>query len=153
MEGIFQGVYNFLSNNIYLLTIILCLTVIGTLLEKSEKIKTPIATLIKKHKEKQAKITQQEKEEKEFKEMIVKRFNELEDRILENEADRLRDVLFDCGNKCRRGLRLDGESYRHIQQVYKKYSEVLKQNGEGHDEYVFITDYYNNQNLNKKTNI
>ena len=67
--------------------------------------------------------------------------------VLENEADRLRSELFDCGNRCRRNIRLHPEEMDHIREVYKKYSVVLKQNGPGEKEFNFITDYYNHQDF------
>ena len=82
--------------------------------------------------------------------------SKLDAKVLENEADRLRSELFDCGNRCRRGIRLHPEEMIHIIDVFEKYSTVLKQNGTGKDEYHFICDYYNHQDfppyheLNKK---
>ena len=77
---------------------------------------------------------------------IDEKLDKLGDRILENEADRLRDVLFNCGNACRRGEHLDGEDFRHIQTVYTKYRS-LGQNGIGEQEMNFITEYYNSQDF------
>lgn len=67
--------------------------------------------------------------------------------VLENEADRLRSELFDCGNRCRRHIRLHPEEMEHIRVVFHKYSKVLHQNGPGEAEFKFITDYYNRQNF------
>ena len=82
--------------------------------------------------------------------------SELSDRIFRNEADRLRSELFDCGNRCRRGIPLSGEEFRHIQDVFKKYSTELHCNGIGQDEYNFIKDYFNSKanqdRLNQKYN-
>ena len=79
---------------------------------------------------------------------------ELKSRIFENEADRLRSELFACGNRCRRGIPLSGEEFRHIQEVFRKYSVELKCNSIGEDEYNFIKDYFNSKEnqalLNKK---
>ena len=115
--------------------------------------------------EKQNKIIQQQseaicKEDKAIQElkatvdMIVDKLAELTERILENEADRLRSELFDCGNRCRRGIPLSGEEFRHIQGVFSKYFDELKCNGIGEDEYNFIKDYFNSKEnqdrLNKK---
>lgn len=168
MEVVLLGVYNFFSSNIIVTTLILILGVLATIVEKSEKIKTPIQTIIKNRRAKQqAIIDREERKESMMQSMLSKldnlenkvdkleckvdklegKVDKLEDRVLENEADRLRDVLFTCGNACRRKVPLDGESYRHIQDVYKKYSETLHQNGAGHDEYEFITKYYNSQNF------
>ena len=67
--------------------------------------------------------------------------------VLDNESDRIRTELFDCGNRCRRGIRLHPEEMEHIRQVFKKYTEVLHQNHEGETEYNFICNYYNNQDF------
>lgn len=75
------------------------------------------------------------------------RLSRVEDNVLKNEADRLRSELFDCGNRCRRGIRLHPEEMEHIRAVYRKYSEKLGQNGTGESEYNFICDYYNHQDF------
>ena len=75
------------------------------------------------------------------------RLNSVEKSVLENEADRLRSELFDCGNRCRRGIRLHPEEMEHIRAVFIKYSQKLKQNGAGESEYNFICDYYNHQDF------
>lgn len=73
--------------------------------------------------------------------------DQVKSNVLENEADRLRSELFDCGNRCRRNIRLHPEEMDHIRDVYKKYSNVLHQNGPGEKEFNFITDYYNSQDF------
>jgi hypothetical protein len=78
---------------------------------------------------------------------LDKRLTRVEEKVLENEADRLRSELFDCGNRCRRGIRLHPEEMDHIRVVYTKYSQKLGQNGTGEKEYNFICDYYNNQDF------
>ena len=75
------------------------------------------------------------------------RLTRVESKVLENEADRLRSELFDCGNRCRRGIRLHPEEMDHIRSVFRKYSEKLGQNGTGEAEYNFICDYYNHQDF------
>lgn len=75
------------------------------------------------------------------------RLTRVEDNVLENEADRLRSELFDCGNRCRRGIRLHPEEMEHIRVVFAKYSQKLQQNGTGEAEYNFIRDYYNHQDF------
>ena len=75
------------------------------------------------------------------------RLTRVEDNVLENEADRLRSELFDCGNRCRRGIRLHPEEMEHIRVVFTKYSQKLQQNGTGEAEYNFIRDYYNHQDF------
>ena len=73
--------------------------------------------------------------------------DQVKSNVLENEADRLRSELFDCGNRCRRHIRLHPEEWEHIKVVYEKYSKVLKQNGPGEKEFNFIGDYYNKQDF------
>lgn len=75
------------------------------------------------------------------------RLTRVEVNVLENEADRLRSELFDCGNRCRRGIRLHPEEMEHIRVVFAKYSQKLKQNGTGEAEYNFICSYYNQQHF------
>lgn len=80
-------------------------------------------------------------------ESLDNRLTRVEKNVLENEADRLRSELFDCGNRCRRGIRLHPEEMEHIRVVFTKYSQKLKQNGTGEAEYNFICDYYNHQDF------
>ena len=78
---------------------------------------------------------------------LTKQLDQVKSNVLENEADRLRSELFDCGNRCRRNIRLHPEEWEHIKVVYNKYSNVLHQNGPGEKEFNFISDYYNHQNF------
>ena len=75
------------------------------------------------------------------------RLTRVENNVLENEADRIRAELFDCGNRCRRGIRLHPEEMDHIRAIYHKYKDVLHQNHEGDAEFDFITKYYNRQSF------
>jgi hypothetical protein len=80
-------------------------------------------------------------------EVLTTQLEQVKSNVLENEADRLRSDLFDCGNRCRRNIRLHPEEMDHIRDVYRKYSEVLHQNGTGEREFNFITEYYNKQDF------
>lgn len=80
-------------------------------------------------------------------ENLKTKLDKVESNVLENEADRLRSELFDCGNRCRRNIRLHPEEWEHIKVVYAKYSDVLHQNGPGEAEFKFITNYYNHQDF------
>ena len=80
-------------------------------------------------------------------ESLKTKLEQVESNVLENEADRLRSELFDCGNRCRRHIRLHPEEMEHIRSTYHKYSQVLHQNGPGEAEFNFITDYYNHQDF------
>jgi hypothetical protein len=75
------------------------------------------------------------------------RLTSVEKNVLANEADRIRAELFDCGNRCRRGIRLHPEEMEHIRTVYHKYKNVLHQNHEGDAEFDFILKYYNRQSF------
>ena len=76
---------------------------------------------------------------------LENRLTRVEENVLDNEADRIRAELFDCGNRCRRGIRLHPEEMDHIRAIHRKYKDVLKQNHEGDSEFDFITQYYNQQ--------
>lgn len=78
---------------------------------------------------------------------LENRLSSVEKNVLTNEADRIRAELFDCGNRCRRGIRLHPEEMEHIRAIYHKYKDVLKQNHEGDAEFDFITKYYNKQDF------
>ena len=97
--------------------------------EKIDKMDKKIDTLLENHKK------------------FETRLNSVEKNVLENEADRIRAELFDCGNRCRRGIRLHPEEMDHIRTIYHKYKKVLKQNHEGDNEFDFITNYYNQQDF------
>lgn len=75
------------------------------------------------------------------------RLARVENNVLENEADRIRAELFDCGNRCRRNIRLHPEEMEHIRAIYHKYKDELHQNHEGDAEFDFITKYYNRQSF------
>lgn len=76
---------------------------------------------------------------------IMDRIDAIEDKVLENEADRLKAELFQCGNRCRRKMVLHPEEFEHIKEVYEKYHDELKKNHSGTMEFEFICDYYNKQ--------
>ena len=80
-------------------------------------------------------------------ECLDNRLTRVEKNVLENEADRIRAELFDCGNRCRRGIRLHPEEMEHIRAIYHKYKDVLHQNHEGDAEFDFISQYYNQQSF------
>ena len=80
-------------------------------------------------------------------ECLENRMGRVEENVLENEADRIRAELFDCGNRCRRGIRLHPEEMEHIRAIYHKYKDVLHQNHEGDVEFDFVAKYYNHQSF------
>lgn len=76
--------------------------------------------------------------------------NEIKELLFINEKDRLKGELFNCGNRCRRGIPLQLEEYRYIQEVYQKYSDELHCNHNGTEEYNFIRDYFNSLDNQEK---
>ena len=97
--------------------------------EKIDSMNSKIDKLLENHKQLEDKIARVEKN------------------VLDNEADRIRAELFDCGNRCRRGIRLHPEEMEHIRTIYHKYKKVLKQNHEGDNEFDYIINYYNQQDF------
>lgn len=104
--------------------------------EKLDSINSKVDTVIAENKAQQNDIKEIRRELKHVKE-----------NVLENEADRIRAELFDCGNRCRRGIRLHPEEFEHIKDIFRKYTDVLHQNHEGETEYNFIHNYYNHQSF------
>lgn len=104
--------------------------------KKIDSMSTKVDTIIDDNKTQQDEIQEIKTEIKHIKE-----------NVLDNEADRIRAELFDCGNRCRRGIRLHPEEFDHIKEIFRKYTEVLHQNHEGETEYNFIHQYYNNQHF------
>lgn len=85
-------------------------------------------------------VTSNEQDEK-----IVGMFNNLSDRINDNECDRIRAEMFNYGRIARNRGHISTEEWRHIQDIYYKYHEVLKGNGQVTEEYNFIKEYYYSQ--------
>lgn len=66
-----------------------------------------------------------------------------------NECDRIRAEIFNYGRIARNHHHISTEEWRHIQDIYYKYHEVLKGNGQVTEEYNFIKEYYYSQFENK----
>lgn len=103
---------------------------------KIDSMSTKVDTIIDDNKTQQDEIKE-----------IKKEIQHIKENVLDNEADRIRAELFDCGNRCRRGIRLHPEEFDHIKEIFRKYTEVLHQNHEGETEYNFIHTYYNHQHF------
>ena len=65
--------------------------------------------------------------------------------VKENECDRIRSEIFMYGRMARNHQSIGDEEWRHIQDIYYKYHEVLHGNGQVTEEYSFIKDYYYKQ--------
>lgn len=84
-------------------------------------------------------------------ESIVELRTHLQDRIeavseqaQTNERDRLKQTIFTYGNYARAKSPISSEEFRYLQQVFQKYTS-LNGNDIAHDEFEFITHYYNNR--------
>lgn len=62
-----------------------------------------------------------------------------------NECDRIRAEIFNYGRIARNHHPISTEEWRHIQDIYYKYHEVLHGNGQVTEEYEFIKGYYYSQ--------
>lgn len=69
----------------------------------------------------------------------------LEKKIDTNEADRIRTEIEHYYHICLSKGSIDGNEKTHIDNIYRKYHEELKQNGEITHEYQYIITYYENQ--------
>ena len=86
----------------------------------------------------------------EFKD-INDRLDTLESKIDTNEADRIRTEIEHYYHICLTGGEIDSNEKTHIDNIYRKYHEELKQNGEITHEYNYIIEYYEMQF--KKTSV
>lgn len=86
----------------------------------------------------------------EFKD-VNDRLDSLEKKIDTNEADRIRSEIEHYYHICLTGGEIDSNEKTHIDNIYRKYHNELKQNGEITHEYNYIIEYYEMQF--KKTSI
>ena len=71
-------------------------------------------------------------------------------KVDDNERGRLRQEIFNYGNKARKRERIDGEHFRYLQDCYHKYHEELEGNSIAMDEYLFVERYYNSSGWEDK---
>lgn len=77
---------------------------------------------------------------------IENRIKTLDERVFENERDRIKAELSECASRCVRGIKLYPEEKLHIDEIYSKYSNELHCNSTGSEAYHEIVKYYENQN-------
>ena len=87
---------------------------------------------------------------KEFESRINKKVDGIIEKVDDNERDRLKQIIFDFGNRARRHEKISGEDFRNLQSCYHKYHDVLKGNGAGQEEYKFVEHYYNESGWEKE---
>ena len=79
-------------------------------------------------------------------EQIEKSVKALDERVFENERDRIKAELSECASRCARGIKLYPEEKLHIDEIYSKYSNELHCNSTGSEAYHEIVKYYESQN-------
>lgn len=75
------------------------------------------------------------------------KFAKLDERVFENERDRIRAELSTCAAQCRRCMPLYPEEMIHIDAIYDKYTNQLKANHRGTADYDYIRAYYDSQDF------
>lgn len=76
---------------------------------------------------------------------IDSRIKTLDQRVFENERDRIKAELSECAARCARGMKLYPEEKLHIDEIYSKYSNELHCNSIGSTLYQEIIKYYEHQ--------
>ena len=76
---------------------------------------------------------------------IDTRLDKLDQRVLENERDRIKSELSEYASRCARGMKIYPEEMVHIEEMYEKYSNQLHCNHTGTQNYNTIANYYKNQ--------
>lgn len=76
---------------------------------------------------------------------IDTRLDKLDQRVLENERDRIKSELSEYASRCARGMKIYPEEMVHIEEMYAKYSNQLHCNHTGTQNYHTIANYYKNQ--------
>ena len=79
-------------------------------------------------------------------EQIEKSVKTLDERVFENERDRIKAELSECASRCARGIKLYPEEKLHIDEIYSKYSNELHCNSTGSEAYHEIVKYYESEN-------
>lgn len=69
----------------------------------------------------------------------------LERRITKDEIHRMKEIIFSCADRCRRGAYISQHEYEYVCEVFNIYSTILLQNGGGEAEFNYIVEHYNNQ--------
>lgn len=82
-------------------------------------------------------------------EPLHNKLNDIERKVDENEADRIRAEIEMYYHRCMTLGSIDELEKVHLDKIYRKYHETLKQNGEITHEYEYIVKYYEDKH-NKK---
>lgn len=77
---------------------------------------------------------------------IHEKLETIDKKVDENEADRIRAEIEMYYHRCMTLGRIDELEKVHLDKIYRKYHEILKQNGEITHEYEYIVKYYEDHN-------
>lgn len=69
----------------------------------------------------------------------------VDQRVFENERDRIKAELSEYASRCARGLKIYPEEMLHIDEMYHKYKDEMHCNSSGSQNYQTIVNYYGNQ--------
>ena len=76
---------------------------------------------------------------------LYKRVEKLDQRVFENERDRIKAELSEYVSRCARGMKIYPEEKVHIDEIYTKYTNELHCNSTGSEFYHEISQYYEHQ--------
>lgn len=137
-----QGFFQWIANNFGI--VLTGLTVLVGIMEKSKSIAwKPITKFFKwigktANQELYNKVDDVEKQTMK----IQKHMGQLEDKVDENERDRIRQEILSFANSLRDGKEHTKDEFQHIQELYYKYHEKLRGNGLITEEYEYIRSIY-----------
>lgn len=76
---------------------------------------------------------------------LYERVEKLDQRVFENERDRIKAELSEYVSRCARGMKIYPEEKVHIDEIYTKYTNELHCNSTGSEFYHEILQYYEHQ--------
>ena len=81
---------------------------------------------------------------------LSNRVEQIDQRVFENERDRIKAELSEYVSRCVRGMKIYPEEKTHIDEIYEKYKDELHCNSTGSEFYHQITQYYEHQDWLKQ---
>ena len=78
------------------------------------------------------------------------RLDQIDQRVFENERDRIKAELSEYVSRCVRGMKIYPEEKTHIDEIYAKYKDELHCNSTGTEFYHQIAQYYEHQDWLKQ---
>lgn len=81
---------------------------------------------------------------------LSNRVEQIDQRVFENERDRIKAELSEYVSRCVRGMKIYPEEKTHIDEIYEKYKDELHCNSTGSEFYHQIAQYYEHQDWLKQ---